>query len=210
MPEPNCALANVRPLDLARTETGARLVERLLGHIHTASPYDPARRETAGPAWRLRAQAVVEVWRITAPEYADTALSGEGARLWGGRCGSTGRRVVYASGSLALATLEVIAGANDRRRLRGYLAVGATFDEQHLEVVEAASLPAGRDARPYTAASQTAGDAWLDEERSLALRVPSVVVPSEWNVLLNPVHLDFEDVLVGPPTVAPFDPRLVE
>ena len=153
---------------------------------------------------------MLEVWRITAPEYADAAFSGEGARLWGGRFHSPGRRVVYASGSLALATLEVLAGANDRRRLRGYLAVGATFDEEHLEVVEASALPPGWDARPYTAVSQAVGDAWISEERSLALRVPSVVVPSEWNVLLNPAHPAFGEVVVGPPTVAPFDPRLQE
>lgn len=153
---------------------------------------------------------MVEVWRITAPEYADTAYSGEGARLWGGRWGSPGYRVVYASGSLALATLEVLAGANDRRRLRGYLAVSATFDERHLELMDAPALPAGWDARPYTAASQAVGDAWLADERSLALRVPSVVVPSEWNVLLNPGHPAFGEVTVGPPTVAPFDPRLLK
>ena len=111
---------------------------------------------------------------------------------------------------MLLATLEVLAGANDRLRLRGYLAIGATFDERHLEVVEASALPAGWDARPYTAVSQAVGDAWLDEERSLALRVPSVVVPSEWNVLLNPAHPAFSEVAVGPPTVAPFDPRLPE
>jgi RES domain-containing protein len=153
---------------------------------------------------------VLEVWRITAPEYADTACSGEGAREWGGRFNSPGRRVVYASGSLALATLEVLAGANDRLRLRGYLAIGATFDEQYLDVVEASALPAGWDARPYTAVSQAVGDAWLDEEQSLALRVPSVVVPSEWNVLLNPAHPAFSEVSIGAPTVAPFDPRLLE
>lgn len=153
---------------------------------------------------------MVEIWRITAPEYVDSAYSGEGARLWGGRFNSPGRRVVYASGSLALATLEVLAGANDRRRLRGYLAVRATFDEQHLEITSASALPAGWDARPYTAASQSVGDAWLAEGRSLALRVPSVVVPSEWNVLLNPDHPAFDGVAVAPPTVAPFDARLLE
>lgn len=152
---------------------------------------------------------MITVWRITAPEYAETAYSGEGARLWGGRFNSPGRRVVYASGSLALATLEVLAGANDRRRLRGYLAVSATLDEEAIETLGAADLPPGWDARPYTAASQAVGDAWLDEGRSLALRVPSVVVPVEWNVLLNPAHPDYDAVTIGRPTVAPFDSRLL-
>ena len=149
------------------------------------------------------------VWRITAPEYAGTAYSGEGARLWGGRFNRPGHRVVYASGSLALAALEVLAGAGDRSRLRGYLAVEATFDEGHVEVLEAAALPQGWDARPYAAASQAVGDRWLEEGRSVVLRVPSVVVPREWNYLLNPAHPLFEEVEVGPPSVAPFDPRLL-
>ncbi len=152
---------------------------------------------------------MIEVWRITAPAYADTAFSGEGARLWGGRWGSPGHRLVYASGSLALATLEVLARANDRRRLRGYLAVSATLAERHLEIVEAATLPTGWDARPYTAVSQRIGDQWLEAGRSLALRVPSVVVPSEWNVLVNPAHPAFGEVAVGVPIAAPFDPRLL-
>lgn len=152
---------------------------------------------------------MITVWRITAPQYAETAFSGEGARLWGGRFNSPGRRVVYASGSLSLATLEVLAGANDRRRLRGYLAVSATFDEADVETLTVADLPEGWDARPYASASQTIGDTWLDDARSLALRVPSVVVPMEWNVLLNPEHPSFVGVQIGPPTVAPFDPRLL-
>lgn len=153
--------------------------------------------------------ATLTVWRITAPQHAETAFSGEGARLWGGRWNRLGSRLVYASCSLALATLEVLAGANDRRRLAGYVAVSATFDERHLEALGTAALPVGWDARPYTAASQAVGDAWLAGGRSLALRVPSVVVPGEWNVLLNPLHPAFGEVAVGPPTEAPFDPRLL-
>ncbi|MEM1043368.1 MAG: RES family NAD+ phosphorylase [Bacteroidota bacterium] len=152
---------------------------------------------------------MIEVWRITAPEYADTAFSGEGARLWGGRWGSEGRRLVYTAGSLSLALLEVLAGAGDRHRLRGYLAVKASFDEHHLDTLDTASLPTGWDARPYTGVSQAVGDRWLDEQSSLALRVPSVVVPTEWNVLLNPEHPAFEEIVFDVPTAAPFDPRLL-
>ena len=154
--------------------------------------------------------AELTVWRITAPEYAETAYSGEGARRWGGRFNSTGRRVVYAAGSLALAMLEVLAGAGDRRRLRGYLAIEATFDEQHVEAFKAAMLPAGWDVRPYTSVSQAVGDRWLEEKRSLVLRVPSVVVLREWNYLLNPAHPSFGEIEVGPSSVAPFDPRLLK
>src|SRR5260370_20880122 len=45
-------------------------------------------------------------WRICGRRYAAEAASGEGARLYGGRCNSRGVRVVYASTSLALAAVE--------------------------------------------------------------------------------------------------------
>jgi uncharacterized protein (DUF2384 family) len=38
MREPNFALGDARPLDLARTEPGARLVERTLSHIQHGIP----------------------------------------------------------------------------------------------------------------------------------------------------------------------------
>ncbi|MBI2497892.1 MAG: RES domain-containing protein, partial [Opitutae bacterium] len=41
-----------------------------------------------------------------------------------------------------------------------------------------------------------------------ALRVPSVVVPGEFNYLLNPAHPDFKRVKIGKPEPFSFDPRL--
>ncbi len=53
------------------------------------------------------------------------------------------------------------------------------------------------------------GQAWLAAGRSLALRVPSVLVPQEYNLLLNPVHPEFREVsLVGEPEPFQFDERL--
>ena len=48
----------------------------------------------------------MRVWRLTRPAFERTALSGEGASLWGGRWNSPGRPVVYCAGSPALAILE--------------------------------------------------------------------------------------------------------
>jgi RES domain-containing protein len=51
-------------------------------------------------------------------------------------------------------------------------------------------------------------DAWLAGGASVALRVPSVVVPSEFNYLLNPKHGDFTRISIGASMPFPFDPRL--
>ena len=58
---------------------------------------------------------------------------------------------------------------------------------------------------PETAA---AGDAWLAEARSEALRVPSVLIPVAWNALLNPLHPDAARASIAMVEPFRFDPRL--
>lgn len=148
-------------------------------------------------------------WRVTAPQYADSAFSGLGAKAYGGRFNSVGTAVVYAAESLALAMLETLVQAGDRRRLAPFRCISATFEEALVESVEADRLPADWDHRPPLRASQQFGDAWVVEGRSAVLRVPSVVVPSEFNYVFNPAHPDFEAVEVVVTDLRPFDPRLL-
>jgi RES domain-containing protein len=151
----------------------------------------------------------VSAWRIVSPRYADTAFSGIGAQRSGGRFNSPGRPLVYCSGSIALAMLEMLVQVNKRSRLIGYLCIPATFDEAAVEALDTDDMPAGWNARPYTLTSQAFGDRWIEEGRSLVLRVPSVVVPQESNYLINPLHADAPSLEVGREFLAPFDTRLI-
>jgi RES domain-containing protein len=56
---------------------------------------------------------------------------------------------------------------------------------------------------------QALGDRWLTDAPSAALRVPSALVPAEWNYLLNPRHPDFARIRIGTPEAVPVDPRLM-
>ena len=69
---------------------------------------------TAGEA------AGITVWRIAkhTPEFAADDLSGGGAKKTGGRWNSKGRAVLYASASIALATLETLAHLGDSIAVR--------------------------------------------------------------------------------------------
>jgi RES domain-containing protein len=42
----------------------------------------------------------------------------------------------------------------------------------------------------------------------LAIRVPSVIIPEEFNILLNPHHVAYESVIWSEPRPFRFDPRL--
>jgi RES domain-containing protein len=152
--------------------------------------------------------ADLTVWRITHRRWADTAFSGEGARLAGGRFNRVGVPVVYTSATRSLAMLQILVQVDRRSRLDDHVTIPATFDDRFVEIAEARDLPEGWDNVPDTEVATAFGDAWQRSRRSLVLRVPSVIVPGEHNYLLNPEHPDFAGVTIGVTAPARFDARL--
>src|SRR5688500_2472818 len=151
---------------------------------------------------------MLTAWRIVKTRHAGAAFDGEGARLYGGRWSSAGVRVAYASQSVALAALEVLAGLGKVSLLPSYSLISAQFDESELEILPVSSLPAGWRAYPAPPELQSIGDKWIAENRSLALQVPSAIIETEANFLLNPAHAAFASVKIS--AAAPFalDTRL--
>jgi RES domain-containing protein len=151
---------------------------------------------------------VVTLWRITKTRYAGSAFDGEGARLYGGRWSSVGVRVAYASESIALACLEVMVGLQNSKLLPSYSLISARVGEADVEVYPKTGLPANWRNHPPTADAQAIGDRWVAEQRSLVLRLPSVIIEAESNFLLNPAHPRFGSVTISAPAPFAFDPRL--
>jgi len=150
---------------------------------------------------------VVEVWRITDKKYADSAFSGEGARLWGGRFNSPGIPAVYASGSLSLALLEILVQTNDRSNLRKKVLFRADILESLIETSSQNDLPENWNHIPASKTSQAYGDSLIKQERSPVLRIPSVVVPQEFNYMINPLHPNFSEIDISNVLQLPLDPR---
>jgi len=143
-------------------------------------------------------EPAVRVYRIVAPRWADSAFSGEGAQKYGGRWNSPGRRVVYLADTRALAALEMLVHlTTPSSRAKPYTQFEAILPAEC--IVPADDDP--RDRRGF-------GDRWLAEGRSLALRVPSVLIPEEPNYLLNPAHPDFDRIRIRKEGGFGFDPRL--
>lgn len=143
------------------------------------------------------------VHRLCKAAYA--ALDGEGARLWGGRWNAPGRAMVYTAASPSLAVLEVLVHLDLPAALipddMVMLSIAVPDD---IAIHRLDATPAGGDA------CRAAGDAFLRAGDALALCVRSVVVPQEWNMLLDPRHPDMARVRVT--AVEPFtlDPRLFD
>lgn len=135
---------------------------------------------------------VAVLWRIEKAVFARTVRQGDGARLHGGRWNSPGRPVIYCSGTLSLAMLEILAHVNTSEEAgTERIVFRIEMDEEAAETISVGQLPKGWRSALDTAACRRIGDAWLARGAHPALRVPSALVPEESNVLLNPLHPDF-------------------
>ena len=148
------------------------------------------------------------VWRLARAPFR--ALDGEGARVAGGRWNSEGRAVVYASSTLALAALEYLVHVDPADATDDLVALGIELPPRASTArVGVEELPADWNRVPDHPACLGVGDAWADGARTLALRVPSALVPEEENVLLNPRHPDAARLEVVRERRFGFDPRLL-
>lgn len=147
-------------------------------------------------------------WRLLKTRFAHDPLSGEGARLHGGRWNSAGVSVVYLGGSVSLCTLEILVHLQATRPLDAYSLAAFEIDPALVEMLDPKTLPPTWRASPAPPALQALGDAWVRSGRSLALEVPSAVIPSETTVIINTQHPALASVRVV--SVEPFhlDPRL--
>ena len=140
---------------------------------------------------------LITAWRIVKTKHAATAFSGEGATRASGRWHSRGTPVVYAAESRALAVLELMVHLEADELLKHYRLISATFDESLVKVLQVADLPADWKRGRPPVATKHIGDDWIASNKSVVLKVPSVLVPAENNYLLNPNHPEFAGVRIS-------------
>jgi RES domain-containing protein len=149
------------------------------------------------------------VWRIARQIHGDTTLEGIGGLLVAGRWHRRGHPILYTSSSAALAALELLVHveplqAPDDLRLQGLeLPVDLA-----IEALDLTQLPDNWQSLPAPESTQSIGSAWLERKSSVALRVPSIIVPMESNVLLNPRHPKMARVRISSNEAFRFDSRL--
>jgi RES domain-containing protein len=150
----------------------------------------------------------IVVWRLCADYRIPWAFSGNGSAQRGGRWNPPGVRLVYCAESRALAALEVLVHVDELQDLGAikWVCISATVPSDVLE--SPSKFPDDWRQYPYSAGNREFGAEWARSDRSVALRVPSVIVPGEFNYLLNPAHADFKHVKIGKPESFAFDPRL--
>jgi RES domain-containing protein len=153
----------------------------------------------------------VTAWRIVKQKYpAAKAFDGEGARLYGGRWNSRSVSVVYAAGSQSLAVLEMLVHLDGVDLLESYVLFEVKIDEGLMQALVESDLPLDWRSNPPPPRLRQIGDNWAASHASVALRVPSSVIPAEYNYLLNPKHPEFGKLEFGHATPFRYDTRLAE
>jgi RES domain-containing protein len=152
----------------------------------------------------------VHAWRIVKEKHLSSAFDGEGAMRSGGRWNRPGTKVVYVSGTRALAVLEILVHVESRDALATYALIEVEFDERLVEELDVERLPRNWRDYPAPLTDQALGSAWAAEKRTAVLAVPSAILPRERNYLLNPEHPDFEKITRSQdPETLELDPRLL-
>lgn len=149
----------------------------------------------------------MRLWRITGARYA--ALDGEGARRYGSRWTPKGLPAVFASTTLALAVLECFVHVDPDLEPDDLVTIAIDVPEDFLAVSLVEShLSANWRMYPPPPELTLFGERWWREAKAAVMLVPSAVVPTERNAIINPTHADFPKLVVGKPETFSFDPRM--
>ena len=146
-------------------------------------------------------------YRIVQAEWARSAMNGEGAWLHGGRWNPPGLHAVYLAESRALAALEIIVHAPREVMSLEWRIIEVEVPDELIQAVSIADLPAAWQTLPSSLTARNFGAKWLRGRRALALKLPSVIIPEEHSLMLNPRHADVVKLRVSKPRKFELDPR---
>lgn len=151
------------------------------------------------------------VYRIDRKKYLKDTLKGIGASMSSSfRWNSEHTRMVYTSESRALALLEITAHLNGVMEIPTdrYLVEIEIPDALKIQTFSIADLPKNWNAHPPSVFTQNLGDTFVQKLKAPVLKVPSSIVPQEFNLLINPHHPDALKIEIISNERLAFDPRI--
>jgi len=139
----------------------------------------------------------MRIWRICRKPFSRDPLDGRGGLIAAGRWHTPRRLITYASESLALAGLEVLVHSDVDLLPSDLVAIEVDVPAKvKIGEIKVNDLPRSWRKHPGPRRLQELGNEWLDQGRAAVLRVPSALVPTENNFLVNPSHPAFSELRV--------------
>ncbi|MHC1777822.1 MAG: RES family NAD+ phosphorylase [Lentimicrobium sp.] len=150
----------------------------------------------------------MKVFRLSRSKFAGD-LSGKGAEIASGRWNSKGTAMLYTSQSVALCTVELAVHTPLGNIPSDYTLITIEIPES----IKAAELSEGElppdwKTLPHANSTQLMGDEFVRSGKNALLKVPSVVVPGEYNFLINPSNPDSKGICIESTEAFEFNSRL--
>jgi RES domain-containing protein len=150
----------------------------------------------------------MRVFRLIRKKYG-IELSGKGAALSGNRWNSKGTELIYCADSRSLAMAEVAVHLSLSILPKDYVMVEIDIPSDiSIATLSKEDLPPIWSSFPHILDTQQIGDSFVAERKNCVLKVPSAVVPGDFNFLINPYHPDFSAIRIVGQEDFPFDSRL--
>ena len=154
----------------------------------------------------------MELYRITKEKYSED-ISGRGAELYGGRWNSIGIPALYTSENRALGALELLVHTPKGIMPPKYILVTLEIPEYlvaKITQIDVQKLKFKWDSLRESDKSQELGRKYFIEKGAFGIRVPSTIIKSEFNIVLNPRHEDYKVVKIIKKERFLLDKRLIE
>ncbi len=136
-------------------------------------------------------------------------LSGKGAEKNGGRWNSKGTALIYTSETRALCMAEIAVHTPLGMLPKDYELITIEFpDPTKIQEPDMKKLPSDWRSIPHAHSTQEIGDQFVKSNKYLVMKVPSVIVPGEFNYLINPKHKEMKSVKIKSKVSFNFDERL--
>ena len=150
----------------------------------------------------------MELYRLSREKFAGS-LSGKGAALKGARWNSVGVELIYTAANRSLAMAEVAVHFTLATIPHDYVMV-TLFVPDDISIYQLATknLPPDWNAWPHSVSTQAIGDQFSVENKYTILKVPSAVTQGDFNLLINPSHVDFPRIKIVHKEDFPFDRRI--
>ncbi len=146
------------------------------------------------------------VYRLTNGAFTKD-LSGNGAKLYGGRWNSPGFNALYTTENISLAVLEILVHVHQYNIPLNYHLLAIEIPDNIIPtLINTKSLK--RSWKNDTGYSQFIGDEFLKTSANLLLKVPSAIIEQEHNFIINPTHKDISKIKIIASHLFEFDKRL--
>ena len=132
----------------------------------------------------------MELFRISLDRFSSKLVASGYANRWN----HAGEYIIYCSSSRSLAALEMIVQGRTLLPRDSYkmMIVFVPDNENLVDQLFIKKLPVDWRKPDAYRQLQDIGSKWIKEKRSLLLKIPSVVIPQEYNYAINTAHPDFK------------------